>query len=103
MVDMQRIAEMDLSAFEISVVPHDQTVLRFRQALVLMPSLDKESQQWMVQEEPELNIHEVAHTRKALREELQNHISMLWGEYAADAESNLSPVVLALRARYEQR
>jgi hypothetical protein len=32
----------------------------------------------MVLEEPELNIHVVAQTREALREELQNHISMLW-------------------------
>lgn len=39
-VDVQSIAELDLSAFEISDVPHNQTVLRFRQPLVLMPSLD---------------------------------------------------------------
>jgi hypothetical protein len=50
-------------------------------------------------EEPELNIHVVAQTREALSEELQNHISMSWDEYPVDAESDLSPVALALRAR----
>ena len=43
----------------------------------------------------------VAQTREALKEELQNHISMLWDEYAVDAESNLSPVALVLRARLQ--
>jgi len=98
-VDVQSIAELDMSAFEISEVPYNQTVLHFKQPLVLMPSLDEESQQWMVLEKPELNIHVVAQTREALMEELQNHISMLWDEYAKDAEGNLSPVALALRAR----
>ena len=50
------MAVMDLSGFEIAEVPHNRGVLRFRQALVLTPSLDEESQQWMVLEEPELNI-----------------------------------------------
>ncbi len=98
-VDVQSIAELDMSAFEISEVPYNQTVLRFKQPLVLMPSLDEESQQWMVLEKTELNIHVVAQTREALMEELQNHISMLWDEYAKDAEGNLSPVALALRTR----
>jgi hypothetical protein len=43
----------------------------------------------------------VAQTREALKEELQTHISMLWDECAVDAESNLSPVALVLRARLQ--
>jgi hypothetical protein len=48
------MAELDMAAFEISEVPHNQTVLRFRRPLALMPSLDEESQQWIILDEPEL-------------------------------------------------
>jgi hypothetical protein len=36
-------------------------------------------------------------------EELQNHIPMLWDEYAVDAETNLSPAALVCGRAYKQR
>jgi hypothetical protein len=69
--------------------------------MVLTLSLDEESQQRIILDEPELNIPVAAQSSEALMEELQNHIPMLWDEYAVDAESNLSPVALVLRARLQ--
>jgi len=92
-------SELDNTACEITEVARGATVLRFRKPLAIIPELDAESRQWMLLEQPDLNIHVVAATREALIEELQSHIAMLWDEYAADDASNLSPTALKLRAR----
>ena len=101
-IGVESITELDLSVFEISEVPYGRAMLRFNQPLILRPSLDEESRQWMVLEDSALNIHVVAQTREALMEELRSHIAMLWDEYACDAESNLSPAAVALRDRLRE-
>jgi hypothetical protein len=98
-IDIHVTGELDRTPWKITEIARGATALRFRKPLAITPELDAESQQWLVLEQPELNIHVVAATREGLVEELQSHIAMLWDEYAADDASNLSPMALDLRAR----
>jgi hypothetical protein len=96
---IQVAGDLDKAAFEITEIVRGATVLRFRKPLAITPELDAESRQWLLLEQPDLNIHVVAARREALMEELHCHIAMLWDEYAADDAGNLSPMALELRAR----
>ena len=87
------ITSLDLSPFELQEVDLENSRLRFRQPLVLVPLLD-ESGQMLVIENADWELCVFAPTREQLWEELREQIAMLWREYAQEEDDVLSPPAL---------
>ena len=87
-IDVTDIRDVDLSPLEISIVRHGTVDLRVAPALSFDPSLD-DSKQLLCVENRELDIAVFAPTRDALLVELQEHLAMLWQEYAQAKDEDL--------------
>lgn len=87
-IDVTDIRDLDLSPLEVSTVRHGTLTLKFSPPLALQPTLD-ESKQLQCIESVELGIHVFAPTRDALLTELNEHLAMLWTEYAQAADVDL--------------
>ena len=95
-IDVTDIRDVDLSPLEISTVRHGKVSLRVAPALLLEPTLD-DSQQLLCVEDDELGITVFAPTREALLVELNEHLAMLWQEYAQARDEDLDDLALQLK------
>ena len=87
-IDVTDIRDLDLSPLEVSTVRHATLSLKLSPPLSLQPTLD-ESKQLQCIENAELDINVFAPTRDALLTELNEHLAMLWTEYAQAADAEL--------------
>ena len=89
---------MDLAPFDLRDIEFKGLRLRFRQPRVIVPQLD-ESQQFILLEDPDLNLSAHAPLRAELFEEVRACLHMLWTEYAQEDEVKLEPNAQALKQR----
>ena len=80
-IDVTDICDLDLSPVEVAAVRHGHQTLRLTPPLVLTPYLD-ESKQLLCIDHGEFQLDVFAPTREALLSELDEHLIMLWQEYA---------------------
>lgn len=74
-------------------------------SLVAKPALDEESGQFFVVREDSIGLDAFAATRESLVREVRDQLSLLWREYALEADSRLTrharSVKMALLAHFE--
>jgi hypothetical protein len=87
-IDVTDIRDLDLSPLEVSTVRFGALSLKLSPPLALQPTLD-ESKQLQCIEGAELDINVFAPTRDALLTELNEHLVMLWTEYAQAPDGEL--------------
>ncbi len=87
-IDVTDISDVDLSPLEISVVRHKTLHLQIVPPISAEPSLD-ESRQLLCFEYPPLDLLAFAPTREGLLAEIQEHLAMLWQEYALASDDGL--------------
>jgi len=95
-IDVTDIGDVDLSPLEISVVRYGALHLRVTPPLSAEPSLD-DSKQLLCFESPELNLLAFSPTREGLLAETQEHLAMLWREYAQAPDDELDGPARALK------
>ncbi|MGK7920976.1 MAG: hypothetical protein AB4080_13310 [Trichodesmium sp.] len=79
--DVTRIETVDLSSILLKEVNYGEIKLRFKQPLPLTPTIDEESSQLFVVENPDINLDVFAYTRDDLIDEINEQIIMMWHEY----------------------
>ena len=97
LTDVTRIEALDLSPITLEEIQWANHRFRFREALKLTPTLDRESQQLLVVEEPQISLHAFSYTREQLIQEIAEQISFMWEEYVKEDESALAKDALRLR------
>jgi len=95
-INVENIAEIDLSTFYLQTIEYSGRVFAFTKPLVLTPSLD-ETQQLYCLEHGELGIDVYAYTRDQLDIELREQIAFLWDQYALADEAELTESALLLK------
>lgn len=95
-IDVTDIRDLDLSPLEISVLRLKAITLRIAPPLIVEPNLD-ESRQLLCIESGEFDISVFAPTREALLNELQEHLAMLWQEYALANDNELDAHAIQLK------
>lgn len=87
-IDVTDISDVDLSPLEISVIRHGNLHLQVTPPISAEPTLD-ESKQLLCFECPGFDVLAFAPTREALLAETQEHLAMLWQEYALAPDDEL--------------
>lgn len=87
-IEVSDISDVDLSPLEISVVRHGGLHLQVKPPISAELTLD-ESKQLLCFEEPAFDLLAFAPTREALLAETQEHLAMLWQEYALASDDEL--------------
>lgn len=87
-IDVTDISDVDLSPLEISVVRHKALHLQVAPPISGEPSLD-ESKQLLCFEDAAFDLLVFAPTREGLLAEMQEHLAMLWQEYALTPDGEL--------------
>ena len=87
-IDVTDISDVDLSPLEISAVRHGTLHLRVVPPISVEPSLD-ESKQLLCFEYPAFDLLAFAPTREGLLAETQEHLAMLWQEFALAPDGEL--------------
>ena len=95
-IDVSDIRDVDLSPLEISTVRIGSASFQIKPSLIAEPSLD-ESKQLLCIEYPEFHISVFAATREVLLTELQEHMVMLWHEYALASDKELDATAVQLK------
>lgn len=90
------IRDVDLSPLEISSVRFGNTQLNVVPALHFQPTLD-ESKQLLCIEHSDLTLSIFGNTREALLAELNEHLALLWEEYALAQDTQLDSVAVLLK------
>ncbi len=92
------IRDLDLSPLEIATVRHGAVHLKVSPALSFEPTLDESKQLLCVDDAfAGFDVCVFAPTREALLGELQEHLAMLWQEYALAGDDDLDPIALQLK------
>lgn len=97
LTDVTRLEPVDLSPIILKIVHWQGRDFRFRQPLMLHPSLDEESQQLYVAEAPDLTLLAYAQTREQLLQEIGEQIAFMWDAYVNSSEDDLAADALRLR------
>lgn len=95
-IDVTDISDVDLSSLEVSVVRHGALHLRVAPPISAEPSLD-ESRQLLCFDYPAFDLLTFAPTREGLLAETQEHLAMLWQEYALAPDEELDGPALTLK------
>jgi hypothetical protein len=95
-VNVESIAEVDLSPFYLQSIEYAGRAFEFIKPLELTPELD-ETQQLYCLENPELGIDVYAYTRDQLDVELKEQLAFLWDTYALAADGELTGAAIAVK------
>ena len=95
-IDVTDINDVDLSPLDVSSIQLCETHLRVSPALNAEPQLD-ESKQLLCMEYPAFELLVFAPTREGLLAEIQEHMAMLWVEYAQAQDHQLDTNALKLK------
>lgn len=95
--DVTRLQPVDLSPMTLKSVKWGDRIFRFTEPMVLQPSLDEESQQLYVVEEPSLTLYAYAQTREQLLLEISEQIAFMWDEYVQAEDQDLAADALDLK------
>lgn len=102
LTDVTQLEPINLSPISLKVVHWNQQEFRFENPLTLTPSLDEESQQLYVVEDPDLTLFAYAQTREQLLNEINEQIAFMWSTYVQASESELASDALKLRQRLQE-
>lgn len=97
MIEVESIAELDLSPIEISHFTAGGERRQLRHPLSLTPELDPDTEQHLLLEHQPLGIHVFAPTVSLLMEELDEQLAALWQGYAQHPDEQLTPRALQLK------
>ena len=97
-IDVTDIGDIDLSPLEISAVRRGALYLRVAPPIAGEPSLD-ESKQLLCFDYSEFDLLAFAPTREDLLAEVQEHLAMLWQEYAVAPDDELDGKARHLKQR----
>jgi hypothetical protein len=103
LTDVTRIDVVDLSPLVLEEVELGERVLKFDQPVVLHPSLDEETGQLYVVEDPDLGLDAFGYTRDELLDEVNSQLLTLWDEYANEEPDKLTASARRLRDRLRTR
>jgi hypothetical protein len=95
-IDVTDISDVDLSPLEISIARHGALHLRVNPPVSAEPSLD-DSKQLLCFESTEFDLLAFAPTREGLLAEVQEHLAVLWQEYALASDDTLDGPARALK------
>ena len=96
LMDVSRIEPIDLSPLVVTDL--ERLPVRMKEPLVLVPSLDEESQQYVCVADTDLGLDAFALTREYLFDEVQAQLAMLWQEYACAPDGELDAAARVLKA-----
>ncbi|MBF2046193.1 MAG: hypothetical protein IGS54_02140 [Elainella sp. C42_A2020_010] len=99
LTDVTQLEPVDLSPISLKIAHWNDREFRFRQPLTFNPSLDEESQQFYVVEDPVLTLLAYAQTREQLLQEISEQIAFMWDAYVGSSEDELTPDALRLRQK----
>jgi hypothetical protein len=99
LTDVTQLEPVDLSPISLKVTHWNDRSFRFNTPLSLNPSLDEESQQFYIVEDPDLTLLAYAQTREQLLQEIGEQITFMWDAYVESSEDDLAPDALRLRQR----
>lgn len=102
LTDVTKIEPVDLDHFTISEVSVNGNVFSVEPALEIQPKLD-DTKQYMVAEVEDLDLNVCGITREVLVDEIQEHLEMLWIEYASEDDANLTESAKKLKHAVKSR
>lgn len=97
LADVTQLEPVDLSPISLKVIHWNDREFRFNQSLSLYPTLDDDSQQFYVVEDPGLTLFAYAQTREQLLQEISEQIALMWDAYVNVSESELALDAVRLR------
>ncbi len=103
LIDVTRIEAVDLSPITLKVIYWEDREFILEKPLNLVPHLDEETQQLLIVEEPDLEIHAFAQTREQLVQEIAEQIAFMWDTYAKAEEHRLTEDAIRLSKNLKQR
>jgi hypothetical protein len=84
LAEVSNIQPVDLSEMSLSKLEYGTRHLELNQPLVFIPTLDEETKQLYVIEDPSIGVHVFAYTREDLMSDLVEQIFFLWDTYGSD-------------------
>lgn len=106
LTDVTKIEPVDLDHFTIAEIFFNGDLFFVEPALEIQPKLD-ETKQYLVVEVEELDLNVCGITRDVLVEEIQEHLNMLWIEYANEDDAKLTEsskkLKQSLKSRFQRK